>query len=214
VFAVGPSGYADRVPTSAASPYAGHDEGDVCVKRRVMTHALERSTSKNVVASSHQCSSFCRRTTSRFPLSSAYRFMNPLRLSPEGAAERRRRRPACCETIVFAHALVHHLFVHAASAGIAPERPHWKILVPEFTPSAEDLDSLGFVRVDQEVELHADHLSTQYLVIPTWGDAPAINRGVPPDPPTPTSSVSRHFENTIDSDGCTQADGRTTLNIG
>src|SRR5579859_4612325 len=53
--------------------------------RRVITHARERCTSKNVVSPSHQASSFPRSAASRFPLNSAYFFMNSIRVSCAGS---------------------------------------------------------------------------------------------------------------------------------
>ena len=54
---------------------------EVCVILRTMTHARERRTSKNCASSSHHGSAFSCSATSRFPLSSAYRRMNSIRLS-------------------------------------------------------------------------------------------------------------------------------------
>jgi hypothetical protein len=55
---------------------------------------------------------------------------------------------------VLAHALMHHLFVHAASARIAVLRPYWKLLILELAPYADHLDALGFVSFDQKIVLH------------------------------------------------------------
>jgi hypothetical protein len=114
---------------------------------------------------------------------------------------------------------VHHLFVHAAAAAITPERPHWQILVPEFTPRTEDLDALGFIRVDQEVVLHKDHLSALYLLIPVSASTRRIflNRldGILK---TLLFRLIRRLQshrflaalNTPAADGCTEGDGLAT----
>jgi hypothetical protein len=56
---------------------------------------------------------------------------------------------------------MHHMLVDAASAWVDLVRTDRKILVFEHTPDADDLDSLGFVRVDKEV---ISHRSQSYLV--------------------------------------------------
>ena len=120
----------------------------MCVKRRVITQALERSTSKNFVASSHQPSPFCRSVASRLPLSSAAGFLVRERRSADVDAQHG------AEPRVLAHALVHHVFVNAASARIGLQRSHRKVRVLELTPDAEDLHALGFVGVDQKFVVH------------------------------------------------------------
>src|ERR1700730_692437 len=46
------------------------------------------------------------------------------------------------EPQVFAHALMHHLFPNAASARIAVARPAMQMVIAEFTPRADNFDSL------------------------------------------------------------------------
>src|SRR5678816_1522769 len=55
---------------------------------------------------------------------------------------------------ILAHALMHHLLAHAASAGIDLIRPDREVLVPELTPYAQDLQSLGGVALDQKLVCH------------------------------------------------------------
>jgi hypothetical protein len=59
------------------------------------------------------------------------------------------------EPQVFAHALMHHLLMHAASLRITLPRTHRKILVPELTPHAHHLHPLGGIRLDQKYLPHS-----------------------------------------------------------
>ena len=52
--------------------------------RRVITHARERFTSKNIVSPSNHGSSFTCSTARRLALSSAYRRIKPIRVSCDG----------------------------------------------------------------------------------------------------------------------------------
>jgi len=63
------------------------------------------------------------------------------------------------EPQVFGHALVHHLLVDTAASGVTQARTDREIFVAEFAPDAEDLDTLGFVGLDEEFEFHAGALS-------------------------------------------------------
>src|SRR5262249_25085995 len=55
---------------------------------------------------------------------------------------------------IFAHALMHHLLAHTASARIDLIRPYRKVLVFELTPHTQDLQSLGCVALDQKLLFH------------------------------------------------------------
>ena len=80
-----------------------------------------------------------------------------VRMELDAGFRLRKRRSAdldaqhAAEPQVLAHALMHHLFVHAPSARVALFGPHRKVLVPEFTPDAQDLHPLGIVGVDKKV---------------------------------------------------------------
>jgi hypothetical protein len=56
-----------------------------------------------------------------------------------------------------AHALMHHVFVHAASARIVRVRPHWQVLVLELAPHAQDFDAFGLVALDEKIVFHDEH---------------------------------------------------------
>ena len=60
---------------------------------------------------------------------------------------------------IFADALVHHLFLNAASAWIVMLWPHGEILVSELAPDTEDFHTFGGVTVDKEVVPHRCILS-------------------------------------------------------
>src|SRR5258705_4293048 len=75
------------------------------------------------------------------------------------------------EPEILAHALVHHLFAHAAPSRIPRAWPHRKILVAEFTPNAYHFHALGFVRFNQEVICHKRHPSTENQ----WTFSPPTN---------------------------------------
>src|ERR1700678_379762 len=59
------------------------------------------------------------------------------------------------EPQVFAHALVHHLFMNAAPSRVALERPQRKILIPELAPHADYFYPLCCVCFDQECISHS-----------------------------------------------------------
>src|SRR5262245_36883980 len=73
-------------------------------------------------------------------------------LDPYFALRKRRRTDIDAQHApkpgVLADALMHHVLVHAASARIRRMRPHWKILVPELAPDAQDFEPLGLVALD------------------------------------------------------------------
>ena len=52
---------------------------------------------------------------------------------------------------VLAHALMDHLFAHAAPSWIVTFRSYQQILVSELAPDADHFDSLGFIAVDEKV---------------------------------------------------------------
>src|SRR5260370_29894325 len=58
------------------------------------------------------------------------------------------------EPQILAHALVHHLFVHAAPSPVARAWTHWKILVAEFTPHAHHFDPLGLISFHKKAIFH------------------------------------------------------------
>ena len=58
------------------------------------------------------------------------------------------------EPQIFADALMNHLFVNAAPAGVVVARSARKIFVTKFAPGADDFDSFGFVGFYQEVVSH------------------------------------------------------------
>src|ERR1700675_2391649 len=58
------------------------------------------------------------------------------------------------EPQVFAHALMYHLFLHAAPAGITIARAAMHVFITEFAPRADNLDSLCFVGFHQKVVNH------------------------------------------------------------
>src|SRR5262245_28552592 len=55
---------------------------------------------------------------------------------------------------IFADALMHHVFVKAPPTAVVMPWTNSEILVAEFTPDAQDLQSLAVVAVDQEVVNH------------------------------------------------------------
>src|SRR5260370_18785897 len=65
---------------------------------------------------------------------------------------------------VFTHALMHHLFAHAAPSRVPRPWPHRKIRIPEFAPHANDLDALSFVRFNKKSASHRAHPCTR-----VWG---------------------------------------------
>src|SRR6185312_607361 len=58
---------------------------------------------------------------------------------------------------VLAHALMHHLLVHAAAAWIALPRPYWKVLVRKLAPHAQYLHSFRLVSLDQKIVFHGNN---------------------------------------------------------
>src|SRR6266446_1233024 len=58
---------------------------------------------------------------------------------------------------IFAHALMHHLFVNAAPSRVSLSRTHRQVLVAEFTPHAHNFYPLGPVRFHQEFISHDGH---------------------------------------------------------
>src|SRR6266436_1611894 len=78
---------------------------------------------------------------------------------------------------VFTHALMHHLFAHAAPSRVPRPWAHRKIRIPEFAPHANDLDALGFVRFNKKFVSHRAHPCTR-----VWGTI------------TPSRRQSRQFD--------------------
>src|SRR5262245_37861229 len=69
---------------------------------------------------------------------------------------------------ILAHALMHHLLVHAASTGIVLIRTHRKVLVFELTPYTQDLQSLGCVALDQKLVFHSFCSPKILLSVNSW----------------------------------------------
>src|SRR5678810_774346 len=58
---------------------------------------------------------------------------------------------------VLAHALMHHLLVHAPAARIALPRPYREVFVLELAPHAQDFHSFRLVSLDQKIVFHGDN---------------------------------------------------------
>src|SRR5260370_12769761 len=64
------------------------------------------------------------------------------------------------EPQILAHALMHHLFVHAAPSRVSLPRTHRKLFVAEFTPHAHHLHPLGLIGLNKKFVFH-DRLLTR-----------------------------------------------------
>jgi hypothetical protein len=91
------------------------------------------------------------------PLSAVFRIA-PDEFQPRLLSRQRRRTYVNSQhgakPQILAHALVHHLFPHAAPPPVACPRAHRQILVAEFAPNADHLYPLRPVRLHQEFVAH------------------------------------------------------------
>src|SRR5579859_1515984 len=60
------------------------------------------------------------------------------------------------EPQILAHALMHHLFMHASPAWIPIARPNRQVLIPKFAPDAQHLDPLRRIGFNKEVVTHRE----------------------------------------------------------
>src|SRR6267142_557698 len=61
------------------------------------------------------------------------------------------------EPQIFAHTLMHHLFVYAAASRVAQAWTHGEIGVLKFTPDAHHFDPFSLIRFNEEFITHGDN---------------------------------------------------------
>jgi hypothetical protein len=95
--------------------------------------------------------------------------MNSRRVSCSGRAEHERRCQACCETEtqILAHALMHHLLAHTASAGIGLVRGGpWRSSSLNARPiRLRTFRSLGCVALDRETRISWLAVAREMIVL-------------------------------------------------
>ncbi len=127
----------------------------VCAMRRVITQARERGTSKNLV--SPLPPSFVFGAQYLEPFAAVLR-ITPDKFEPRLGFWQRWRvyidAKHRAHPEILAHALMHHLFMHASSARIAGSRTQRHLFIAKLTPCAHHFDPLGLVRLYKKVVMH------------------------------------------------------------